>query len=96
MRIGITSGSYTRYGIAEGAKKAREHGYDNNGKADQHLTPGNGTIDWSDFGAALAEIGFEGCFSFETRVPSSIPVGEERDQLEKELADIGHKIAKNI
>ena len=28
MRIGITSGSYTRYGIAEGAKKAREHGYD--------------------------------------------------------------------
>lgn len=72
------------------------HVHDNNGKADQHLMPGNGCIDWDDFGSALAEIGFEGCFSFETNVPSSIPEGEERDRLEKELALQGHKIAKNI
>lgn len=28
MKIGICAGSYTRYGIREGAKKAREHGYE--------------------------------------------------------------------
>ena len=28
MRIGIGAGAYTRYGISEGARKAREHGYD--------------------------------------------------------------------
>ena len=72
------------------------HVHDNNGKADQHLTPGNGNIDWVDFSDALAEIGFEGCLSFETNVPNEIPEGEERDVLERELAQTGHKIAKNI
>ena len=28
MKIGITAGSYTRYGIREGSRKAKEHGYD--------------------------------------------------------------------
>ena len=28
MKIGICAGSYTRYGIREGAEKAREHGYE--------------------------------------------------------------------
>lgn len=72
------------------------HVHDNNGKADQHLTPGNGNIDWNDFSDALAEIGFEGCLSFETNVPNDIPAGEERDRLERELALTGHRIAKNI
>lgn len=72
------------------------HVHDNNGKADQHQTPGNGNIDWEDFSNALQEIEFEGCMSYETNVPNSIPAGEERDRLELELANIGHKIAKNV
>ena len=72
------------------------HVHDNNGKADQHLRPGFGNIDWDDFSNALAEIGFEGCVSFETSVPSTVPDGEERDLQEIELAKMGLKIAKNI
>ena len=72
------------------------HVHDNNGKADQHMTPGNGSIDWDDFSDALAEIGFEGCLSFETSVHGSVPAGEERDRLERELAQSGLKIAKRI
>lgn len=71
------------------------HVHDNNGKADQHLTPGYGNIDWFDFSNALEEIRFEGCLSFETSIPNDIPAGEERDRLERELAQTGHKIAKN-
>ena len=70
------------------------HVHDNNGKADQHLRPGFGNIDWDDFSNALSEIGFEGCVSFETDVPGDIPNGEERDRLERELANFGMKIAK--
>ena len=72
------------------------HVHDNNGKADQHLRPGFGNIDWEDFSDALAEIGFEGCVSFETAVPGDVPAGEERDRLERELAMKGHEIAKKL
>lgn len=72
------------------------HVHDNNGKADQHARPGNGTIDWDAFSDALAEIGFEGCMSFETNVPGSVPEGEERDRQEIELAEAGLRIAKRI
>ena len=72
------------------------HVHDNNGLADQHVIPGRGNIDWEDFSNALAEIGFEGCVSFETSVPPSIPDGEERDMQEIELANYGKKIAKII
>jgi sugar phosphate isomerase/epimerase len=72
------------------------HVHDNNGKADQHLRPGFGNIDWEDFSDALAEIGFEGCVSFETSVPGDVPEGEERDLQERALAQMGLKIAKRI
>ena len=72
------------------------HVHDNDGKADQHLRPGFGNIDWVDFSNALAEIGFEGSVNFETSVPASIPNGEERDAQEIELANWGLKIAKRI
>ena len=70
------------------------HVHDNDGKGDQHRLPGNGTIDWEDFSNALAEIGFDGCVSLETAIPSSIPNGEERYKLEKELADFTRRIAR--
>ena len=72
------------------------HVHDNDGKGDQHRIPGDGNIDWEDFSNALAEIGFDGCVSFETCISGDIPAGDERDRLERELAQIGHRIAKNI
>ena len=72
------------------------HVHDNDGSADQHFRPGFGNVDWDDFSNALEEIGFEGCMSFETSVPRDVPVGDERDQLERELAQFGLKIAKII
>jgi sugar phosphate isomerase/epimerase len=72
------------------------HVHDNDGKADQHRTPGNGNIDWEDFSNALNEIGFDGCLSFETCVSGDVPEGEERDRLERELAEMGRRIAKII
>ena len=72
------------------------HVHDNNGIADQHRTPGEGTIDWEAFSNALADIGFDGCFSYETGVEYNSPEGEERDRLERELAQTAHRIAKNI
>ncbi len=72
------------------------HVHDNGGTADSHRIPGQGTIDWDDFSDALAEIGFDGVLNFETMVSWDIPHGDERDRLERELALIGHKLAKNI
>lgn len=72
------------------------HVHDNDGKADQHRTPGEGNIDWEDFSDALSEIGFDGCFSYETGVEYGIPDGEERDRLERELAETALRLAKRI
>ena len=41
------------------------HIHDNNGKADQHLIPGLGTIDWKEFLQVLGEIGFDGVLNLE-------------------------------
>lgn len=47
------------------------HIHDNHGApVDEHLFPGLGIIDWVDFGAALKEIGFDGVFSLESRLPA--------------------------
>jgi sugar phosphate isomerase/epimerase len=72
------------------------HVHDNNGKADQHLRPGFGNVDWDAFSDALVEIGFEGSVNFETAVPSSVPNGEDRDAQEIELANWGLRIAKKL
>lgn len=70
------------------------HVHDNNGKADQHKIPGEGNIDWDDFSDALEEIGFSGCFSYETAISKDVPFGAERDCLEKQLAMMALKYAK--
>lgn len=41
------------------------HLSDNNGLGDQHLTPGNGTVDWPGVVAALREIGYQGTLNLE-------------------------------
>ena len=41
------------------------HISDNDGSGDQHLTPGNGKIDWPPVMAAFREIGYAGIFNLE-------------------------------
>lgn len=68
------------------------HVHDNDGKADRHMLPGEGVIDWEDFGRALAEIGCECPVSIETSVSGKVPANE-RDAAERELSNIAKKIA---
>ena len=49
------------------------HVHDNNGIHDQHRLPYFGVIDWEDFANALAEIGFDGAFSYEVTAPKTMP-----------------------
>jgi sugar phosphate isomerase/epimerase len=41
------------------------HISDNDGSGDQHLTPGNGDIDWPPVVQALRQVGYEGLFNLE-------------------------------
>ena len=60
------------------------HVHDNDGKADRHQLPWLGTADWNSFTAALAETGFDGVMSLETRGPvSKIMPDAVRDAAEK-------------
>lgn len=48
-----------------GALLIGTHISDNDGSADQHLTPGNGTVDWPAVMQALTDIGYTGLFNLE-------------------------------
>lgn len=71
------------------------HVHDNDGTTDSHRIPGHGNIDWRDFSDALTEINFDGVLNFETMVSGTVPYGDERERQERELALIGHRLAKN-
>lgn len=49
------------------------HVHDTDGLRDRHWLMGDGVIDWVDFGNALSEIGFDGCFSIESVVKANSP-----------------------
>lgn len=67
------------------------HVHDNNGKADQHQLPYFGVIDWKAFYAALKDIGYEGCFSLESKIPQALP-----DDLYEELCRFQVRMVKEI
>ena len=59
------------------------HVHDNDGKCDWHWRPGEGVVDWADFGRALREIGFEGVVNLETApAPSDNPATREDNELD--------------
>ncbi len=62
------------------------HIHDNKGDRDHHLLPGEGSIDFADFSAALREIGYEGALVFETGVSRFPREGEDREARERALA----------
>ena len=71
------------------------HVHDNDGKADRHMLPGEGVIDWEDFAKALSEIDCQCPVSIETSVGGKIPAAE-RDAAERELANTALRIAGRL
>lgn len=69
------------------------HVHDNDGRGDFHWLPYEGVIDWSDFAAALQEIGFDGTLSLETHVPHRIPDGAERAAANQKLFEDARRLA---
>ena len=59
------------------------HVHDNNGKHDNHWTPGTegGVIDWADFTKALLEIGYQGVLSLECGIYESDPAVQEQKEI---------------
>ena len=103
FRVCIDTGhcNYCKYSPADSVRLVGDllgtlHVHDNDSTRDAHATPGNGNIDWEDFSNALCEVGFDKVLSFETQVSGDIPMGEERDRLERELLNTGMRIAKRI
>ncbi len=74
-----------------GSYLATLHVHDNNGKSDEHLHVGEGTIDWSDFSTALHEIGFCGVVSAEPNMRGNFTI-EEKENRQAHLAKNLRKI----
>ncbi len=61
-----------------GDKVAFTHVHDNDGTADQHRLPGNGTVDWTRLMSLLREVGYSGPINFELREEASLEELRER------------------
>jgi sugar phosphate isomerase/epimerase len=59
------------------------HISDNNGRADEHLPPGRGSIDFRWLVLNLKKIGFQGSVTFEIFTDSNMDLKSSRDQFEK-------------
>lgn len=59
------------------------HVHDNDGLRDRHWLIGDGVIDWAEFGTALREIHFDGCFSIESKIKAPIGSQEYETALKK-------------
>lgn len=103
MRVCLDTGHCSVFGLSPadavrlfGKEYLRAlHVHDNDGRADRHMIPGQGVIDWEDFARALAEIGCECPVSIETSVSGKVPA-EQRDAAERELANIAKRIAGQV
>ena len=69
------------------------HVHDNYGLFDNHNAPGQGSIDWHDFAAALKETGYDGAFCMETSFSAVMRLSTE---LGWEYAKYAYAAAKKI
>lgn len=103
MRVCLDTGHCSVFGLSPadavrlfGKQYLRAlHVHDNDGRADRHMIPGQGVIDWEDFARALAEIDCQCPVSIETSVSGKVPA-EQRDAAERELANIAKRIAGQV
>ncbi len=62
------------------------HIHDNHGTEwDEHLMPGDGTVDWADFAKVMKEIGYQGDFTLEAHHQTLAAPDEHRDQILQEM-----------
>lgn len=66
------------------------HIHDNDGNSDQHLTPGQGNIDWNSFIKALKDIEFDGVLNLEIH---KLTTEEEQIQTANIIADFAEKLS---
>lgn len=72
------------------------HVHDNGGGwEDRHYIPYQGNIDWEGFFKALSEVGYKGCFSFETVINKNMPE-PYREQFRKALAGLARHMANQV
>ena len=71
------------------------HVHDNDGTADQHRAPWQGSIDWNDFTNALAEIEFDGTISMELSYRSWRNAADKA-QYYSHVAELARRVAGNI
>jgi sugar phosphate isomerase/epimerase len=69
--------------LAAGRWLRTTHVHDNDGRADSHLPPGLGTVDWDGWVAALDRVGYDGpimleCIRFLRRKPESLDAALHR------------------
>ncbi|MBQ7379429.1 MAG: sugar phosphate isomerase/epimerase [Clostridia bacterium] len=103
MRVCLDTGHCSVFGLSPadavrllGKEYLRAlHVHDNDGRADRHMLPGEGVIDWDDFAKALAEIDCTCPVSIETQVSGKTPA-DQRDAAERELANIAKRLAGQI
>ena len=76
-----------------GERLITTHIQDNLGERDDHMPPWDGTIDWDDVVAALAEVGYAGCVQLELTDQPSDPA---RRPVIKEELKRGQVAAKRI
>ena len=70
------------------------HLHDNRGKRDEHLVPGQGTIDWEGALMAFQKVGYDGAWMLELAPADDAPAvlkkaARAREKLES-LLSIGH------
>lgn len=68
-------GHWRRFVEVAGARLAHLHAHDNRGHWDDHLPPGDGSIDWADVRGSLEDAGFTGWVMLELACPGSDPEG---------------------
>ena len=64
---------------------------DNDGVEDYHLSPGKGTIDWTECVRALKKIGYDGTLDLEINVVDDVVscYAEAKNYLEKIIREVG-------
>ncbi|HIC93669.1 MAG TPA: sugar phosphate isomerase/epimerase [Anaerolineae bacterium] len=65
------------------------HMQDNEGRADQHMQPPYGTVDWEGFGEALRKVGFDGPILVESGPRGDVSFGRMVQECKALLNDIG-------
>ena len=72
------------------------HIHDNDGKADQHLAPYMGTLDWDRFITGIRDVGYAGGLSFETHRTLKQFDTELTDEVIRLIAATGRMFARRI